>query len=96
MNFFFFNCSALQDLEPGQLLLFVQSFGIPVQSMSRLLQCLDTAVEDDPEGMENSVVDKVKVHSHVMPTFAFFFAVPFLKMQMLGVNTITCCHRAHS
>ena len=50
-------------MEPGQLLLFVQSFGIPVQSMSRLLQCLDTAVEDDPEGMENSVVDKVRVHS---------------------------------
>ena len=47
-------------MEPGQLLLFVQSFGIPVQSMSRLLQCLDTAVEDDPEGMETSVVDKVK------------------------------------
>ena len=51
--------SALQDLEPGQLLLFVQSFGIPVQSMSKLLQCLDAAVDDDPEGMENSVVDKV-------------------------------------
>ena len=55
--------SALQDLEPGQLLLFVQSFGIPVASMSRLLQCLDTAVEDDPAGMENSVVDKVRAHA---------------------------------
>jgi len=49
---------ALVDLEPAQLLLFVQSFGIPVVSMSRLLHCLDSAVEMDTEAMEGAVVDK--------------------------------------
>jgi len=51
-------CVALVDLEPAQLLLFVQSFGIPVVSMSRLLHCLDSAVELDAEAMEGAVVDK--------------------------------------
>lgn len=50
--------TALVDLEPAQLLLFVQSFGIPVVSMSRLLHCLDIAVEQDTEAMEGAVVDK--------------------------------------
>jgi len=55
------NCillAALVDLEPAQLLLFVQSFGIPVVSMTRLLHCLDGAVELDTEAMEGAVVDK--------------------------------------
>ena len=43
--------TALQDLEPSQLLLFVQSFGIPVYSMSKLLQCLDNAVTMDPDAL---------------------------------------------
>ena len=30
-----------RDLEPQQLVLFIQSFGIPVESMSKLLQTLD-------------------------------------------------------
>lgn len=51
-------CVALVDLEPAQLLLFVQSFGIPVVSMSRLLHCLDSAMELDTEAMEGAVVDK--------------------------------------
>ncbi len=46
------------------MLLFVQSFGIPVQSMSKLLQCLDSAVDEDAHGMEGSVVDKVCYPSH--------------------------------
>ena len=50
--------AALVDLEPAQLLLFVQSFGIPVVSMTRLLHCLDNAVELDTEAMEGAVVDK--------------------------------------
>lgn len=50
--------SALQDLEPSQLLLFVQSFGIPVHSMSKLLQCLDNAVTMDVVSLEQSVHDK--------------------------------------
>ena len=28
--------------------------------------------------------------------FFFIFAVSFLKMQMLSLNTITCLHRTHS
>ncbi|KAM7228610.1 hypothetical protein CapIbe_021064 [Capra ibex] len=50
--------AALQDLEPQQLLLFVQSFGIPVSSMSKLLQYLDQAVAHDPQTLEQSIMDK--------------------------------------
>ena len=50
--------TALLDLEPPQLLLFVQSFGIPVGSMSKLLHCLDQAVQMDSDEMESAVVDK--------------------------------------
>lgn len=50
--------AALQDLEPSQLLLFVQSFGIPVHSMSKLLQCLDNAATLDMASLEQSVLDK--------------------------------------
>jgi len=50
--------AALVDVEPAQLLLFVQSFGIPVTSVSRLLHCLDSAVEMDTEAMQGAVVDK--------------------------------------
>ncbi|KAF6280826.1 integrator complex subunit 1 [Rhinolophus ferrumequinum] len=50
--------AALQDLEPQQLLLFVQSFGIPVSSMSKLLQHLDQAVGHDPQTLEQSIMDK--------------------------------------
>ena len=49
---------ALQDLETGQLLLFVQSFGLPIASMSRLLYCLDQAVQADANLIEQVVVDK--------------------------------------
>lgn len=51
---------ALQDLEPQQLLLFVQSFGIPVSSMSKLLQYLDQAVSHDPQTLEQNIMDKRK------------------------------------
>uniref|UniRef100_A0A8C1J0C2 Integrator complex subunit 1 n=1 Tax=Cyprinus carpio TaxID=7962 RepID=A0A8C1J0C2_CYPCA len=46
------------DLEPQQLLLFVQSFGIPVSSMSKLLQYLDQAVSHDPQTLEQNIMDK--------------------------------------
>ncbi|XP_074651067.1 integrator complex subunit 1-like [Tubulanus polymorphus] len=49
---------ALQDLEASQLLLFVQSFGIPVSSMSKLLNALDCAVETDLPSVEENIVDK--------------------------------------
>ncbi|XP_031422445.1 integrator complex subunit 1 isoform X2 [Clupea harengus] len=50
--------AALQDLESQQLLLFVQSFGIPVSSMSKLLQYLDQAVSHDPASLEQNIMDK--------------------------------------
>ncbi|XP_004705938.1 integrator complex subunit 1, partial [Echinops telfairi] len=50
--------AALQDLEPQQLLLFVQSFGIPVPSMNKLLHYLDQAVAHDPQTLEQNIMDK--------------------------------------
>lgn len=50
--------AALKDLDPSQLVLFIQSFGIPVPSMSKLLCCLDRAVEYDEEAVAQAVVDK--------------------------------------
>ena len=37
--------AALNDLEPQKLVLFIQSFGIPVASMSKLLKKLDMIVQ---------------------------------------------------
>ncbi|XP_023242494.1 integrator complex subunit 1-like [Centruroides sculpturatus] len=50
--------AALKDLEPDELVLFVQSFGLPVSSMSKLLHTLDLAVEYDSSAVEQVVVDK--------------------------------------
>ncbi|KAI8492608.1 Integrator complex subunit 1 [Branchiostoma belcheri] len=50
--------AALLDLDPAQLVLFVQSFGIPMDSMSKLLICLDEAVTHNPLAMQQAVVDK--------------------------------------
>lgn len=50
--------AALQDSPPEQLLLFVQSFGIPVHSMNRLLQRLDTEVTVNVTSLEECVRDK--------------------------------------
>lgn len=55
-----FRLTALQDLESQQLLLFVQSFGIPVSSMSKLLQYLDQAVSHDTQTLEQNIMDKRK------------------------------------
>ena len=43
------------ELDPRQLLLFVQSFGIPVNSMSCLLVYLDAAAEADPATLIQTV-----------------------------------------
>ena len=51
--------AALRDLEPQQLVLFIQSFGIPVESMTKLLRTLDNAVLADLEAVNESVLDKV-------------------------------------
>ncbi|XP_054707879.1 integrator complex subunit 1-like [Uloborus diversus] len=50
--------AALKDLDPSQLVLFIQSFGIPVSSMSKLLKTLDLAVEYDSFSVEQAVLDK--------------------------------------
>ncbi|XP_021917589.1 integrator complex subunit 1 [Zootermopsis nevadensis] len=50
--------AALTDLEPPQLVLFIQSFGIPVKSMSKLLHTLDEAVTADPLSVGEAVLDK--------------------------------------
>ena len=48
--------SALRDLDPQQLVLFIQSFGIPVDSMTKLLQTLDTAVTADLEAVSHVMI----------------------------------------
>lgn len=57
--------AALRDLQPDQLVLFIQSFGIPVGSMSKLLQRLDAAVEVDPPSVTNAIVDRTYMHQLV-------------------------------
>ena len=47
--------AALRDLEPPQLVLFIQSFGIPVPSMSKLLQ-VRFAIRYISIGMESSKI----------------------------------------
>ena len=50
--------AALADLEPPQLVLFIQSFGVPVESMSKLLHCLDQSVLLDEGAVADAVLDK--------------------------------------
>lgn len=50
--------AALVNLEPSQLVLFIQSFGIPVSSMSKLLCNLDAAVTVDQGSVDEAVLDK--------------------------------------
>ncbi|KAG1699624.1 Integrator complex subunit 1 [Nymphon striatum] len=50
--------AALKDLEPNQLVLFVQSFGIPVETVSKLLSALDTVAQIDSKSIKQAVVDK--------------------------------------
>lgn len=48
---------ATQDLEVEQLLLFVQHFGVPVQSMTALLYITDTVTERNPEKLVRCVMN---------------------------------------
>lgn len=79
---------ALQDLEPQQLLLFVQSFGIPVSSMSKLLQYLDQAVSHDPQTLEQNIMDKRRLHLQML-----FFLV--LLNIFITDLTVFLLHRLH-
>ncbi|KAK3730373.1 hypothetical protein QZH41_020667 [Actinostola sp. cb2023] len=49
--------AAISDLAPSQLVLFAQSFGIPVYGMSKLLQQLDLAAQEDSMSVNESVLD---------------------------------------
>ena len=48
---------ALVDLEASQLIIFVQSFGIPVTCMTRLLKALDKECRTNPDALE--IQDKI-------------------------------------
>lgn len=50
--------AAVEKLEASQLVLFIQSFGIPVVSISKLLQTLDKATMGDAKLVVESVLDK--------------------------------------
>lgn len=50
--------AAIEKLEAAQLVLFIQSFGIPVASMSKLLQTLDKVTLIDSKLVVDSVLDK--------------------------------------
>ncbi|KAL1124337.1 hypothetical protein AAG570_000966 [Ranatra chinensis] len=50
--------AALTDLDISQLILFIQSFGIPIASMSQLLATLDSAVLTDQDAVGEAVIDK--------------------------------------
>ena len=51
--------AALEELDPQQLVLFIQSFGIPVSAMTRLLHILDATVQVDPTSVSEVVLDKI-------------------------------------
>uniref|UniRef100_A0A023EZS6 Uncharacterized protein n=1 Tax=Triatoma infestans TaxID=30076 RepID=A0A023EZS6_TRIIF len=51
--------AALMDLDIAQLILFIQSFGIPIASMSKLLSTLDCEVMNDEQAVREAVIDKV-------------------------------------
>lgn len=50
--------AALLDLTPDQIVLFVQNFGTPINSMSKLLALLDRAVIEQYEAVNNSIMNK--------------------------------------
>ncbi|XP_037940861.1 integrator complex subunit 1 [Teleopsis dalmanni] len=50
--------AAIQDLTPDQIILFIQNFGTPVNSMSRLLALLDIAVEEQEEVVKATILNK--------------------------------------
>lgn len=47
--------AALKDVEPNQLILFIQSFGLSVSSMERLLSELDSAALNNPQEVKESL-----------------------------------------
>ncbi|XP_008559998.1 integrator complex subunit 1 [Microplitis demolitor] len=89
--------AALKDLEPQQLVLFIQSFGIPVSSMSKLLHTLDLAVQIDPGSVGEAVLDKaymaqlVKVQHHRGATGGLVFVqvLQLVEPQLLEAAVVS-------
>ncbi|XP_055374259.1 integrator complex subunit 1 [Condylostylus longicornis] len=50
--------AAMHDLTPDQIVLFVQNFGTPITSMSKLLALLDQAVIEQFQAVRNAVLNK--------------------------------------
>jgi len=50
--------SALTGLVPEQLVLFMQTFGLPVESVSKLLHSLDEAAVENPSELSQAIVDR--------------------------------------
>lgn len=61
--------AALKDSDLPQLLLFIQSFGIPVSSMEKILQALDKACDADIDSVRNQVSDAHFLHQIVEVQF---------------------------
>lgn len=49
---------ALQDLTPEQVVLFIQSFGTPINSMSKLLALLDQAIVENGEAVSAAIMNR--------------------------------------
>lgn len=49
---------AIQDLTPEQIVLFIQSFGTPINSMSKLLALLDQSIVEDLEAVNSSIMNR--------------------------------------
>ena len=62
--------SVVQSLKPKELVLFLQSFGIPTASMSKLLHALDSAVQ------VRCGKDQVSNAPHIFVHFARLFCAP--------------------
>lgn len=50
--------AAMYDLTPDQIVLFVQNFGTPISSMSKLLALLDRAVIEQFDAVKNAILNK--------------------------------------
>lgn len=46
---------AMKDLKATQLVLFIQTFGIPIESMEKLFSALDEICKKDPESLRKSI-----------------------------------------
>lgn len=51
--------AALQDLTPDQIVLFIQNFGTPISSMSKLLALLDRAVIEQLDAVKATIINFV-------------------------------------